>query len=352
MTISPEEDRPPVAARLLLRNAYARCLDPIPDSYLLALRTAYLNARPGSRWRQLLFRALNCVRYKHPDTSVHSFAIADEPSVRLLNVDSIIVRHVYWLGLYGPAWEGTEIRAWQYFCGRASKILEIGANIGVYTLCGAARAACGKYTAVEPHPFTSDVLRCNLALNRLGTVRVIEAAVVGQKTSDRMTLMTPNADQDKTPSGSFLDGAGELSSRASRSCEVNVTAIQDLIEGVDLLKLDVEGYEYDILNGARDVLLEQRPTLFVEVLPQAHKLQRFLADLSRQGAFQLFAAGRTIQRVDPRDLIAGRLQQKYRTRDVFMVPAERPVSANEILQDGPRASPPHTPWSYPGTSPA
>jgi FkbM family methyltransferase len=319
-----------LATRLLLRNAYARCLGPIPDSYLLALRTAYLNAPPGSRRRQLLFQALNCLRYKHPDRKVRSFLIPDEPSVTLLNVDSIIVRHLYWLGLYGSAWEGTEIRAWQYFCARASKILEIGANIGVYTLCGATRARQGAYTAVEPHPYTSGVLRLNLELNQLGRVNVIEAAVVGHKLVDRMMLMIPAADQDETPSGSFLAGSGEVSCRASQSHEVAVAEIHDLIDGVDLLKLDVEGYEYDILKSVREVLLDQRPTLFVEVLPQARKLQQFLADLSRRGSFELFAAGRTVQRIEPGDLTNGELQRKHQSRDVFMVPRERGVSACEL----------------------
>ena len=315
------------ALRLLLRNAYAACLGPFPDSFLLALRDAYVTAPAGSTRRQLLFQLLKCVRYKHPDKRLHSFALPDEPEIRLLNVDSIIVRHLYWFGVDGGTWEGGEIRAWQHFCSRATKILEIGANIGVYTLCGARRAPTASYTAVEPHPYTSRVLRGNLELNQLDRVQVVEAAVVGEKTFDRMTLMIPAADQDETPSGSFLGAGGEVSCHASTSYDVPVAGIRDLMGGVDLLKLDVEGYEFEILNGVRDLLLRDRPTVFVEVLPQARKLQRFIADLSRTGTYRLFAAGDRIQEVNPADLEAGRLQARYGARDALLVPTGSDLSA-------------------------
>jgi FkbM family methyltransferase len=310
--------------KLLLRNMYAACLNRVPDAWLLPIRSAYIGARAGSVRRTISHRLLKLVRYKHPDRQLQSFRVVDEPAVRLTNVNSIVVRHVYWFGLYG--WEGSEIRAWQYFCSRARNILEIGANIGFYTVSGAHKAAQAHYTAVEPHPHTVQILRRNLELNRLDGVRVVEAAVVGAKTADHMTLVVPAADQDETPPGSFLQAGGEVSRRPAASYDVPVAAIQDLIGEVDLLKLDVEGYEFDILNSVRDVLMRTRPVIFVEVLREATKLQHLIAELARSGAYRIFACGPTVAEVDADDMLAARFQKRYGTRDVFLVPANSDVS--------------------------
>lgn len=109
--------------KLAPRNSYAATLNRIPDGWLLPIRTAYIRSSPGSLRRQVFHRLLKCIRYKHPDRQADSFVIADEPGVRLANVNSIVMRHVYWFGLNG--WEGSEIGAWHYFCSRATKILEI-----------------------------------------------------------------------------------------------------------------------------------------------------------------------------------------------------------------------------------
>ena len=115
--------------KLALRNRYAAALGRVPDSWLLPIRAAYIRSAPRSMRRALLHRLLGHIRYKHPDRQAESFVVADQPNVQLVNVDSIVMRHVFWFGLEG--WEGPEIRAWQYFCSGATKILEVGANVGL-----------------------------------------------------------------------------------------------------------------------------------------------------------------------------------------------------------------------------
>jgi FkbM family methyltransferase len=308
--------------RLALRNTYTSCLNRIPDSYLLPFRQGYVHAREGSARQWLCHNVLKILRYRHPDRRIDSFALADEPSIRFANVNSIVARHLYWFGFRG--WEGAEVGAWQGFCARATHILEIGANIGFYTVCGARHAGGTHYTAVEPHPHTARVLRRNLELNRLTKVKVVESAVVGCKTAERMRLVVPLADQDDAPPGSFLQSGGELSAAGRMAYEVPVAAIEDLLEGVDLLKLDVEGYEYEILNPVRDHLVRERPTIFVEVLTTARKLQQLIADLARCGAYRIYAVNSTLEEVAPNDVAEGKLGPKYKTRDVLLFRADQP----------------------------
>jgi FkbM family methyltransferase len=317
------------SARLLLRNAYAALLNRIPGRFLLPIRTAYLEAADGTVRQRLCHTMLKGLRYRHPDAAIDSFGLADQPSIRFANVNSIVARHLYWFGFRG--WEGPEVLAWQYFCSRATRILEIGANIGVYTVCGALRAPRAEYTAVEPHPQTARTLRRNLELNGLRHVRVVEAAVVGRKTSDRMALVVPLADEDDAPPGSFLQSGGELALPGRATYDVPVIAIGDLVDGVGLIKLDVEGYEFEILNPIRDYVLRERPTIFVEVLMRAKKLQGFIADLARCGAYRIYAVNTTLGAVDPEDVARGRLSGKYDTRDVLLFRADQSLPVQDLL---------------------
>jgi FkbM family methyltransferase len=317
--------------KLLLRNVYAAGLDRLPDAWFAPLRQAYVDAAEGSVRRRALFAVLHCLRYKSPDSTRDSFALTDAPVIRLANVNSIVIRHVYWFGMSG--WEGTEIRAWQYFCSRATRILEIGANVGLYSVCGARNAPGAHYTAVEPHPRTARILRRNLELNDLHHVTVVEAAVVGHATSERMTLVVPVADQDETPPGSFLQTGGEVATPGRASYDVPVVDVHALLSGVDLLKLDVEGYEFEILNPIRTFLIEHRPTLFVEVLPEARKLHRLIADLVHSGAYRLYVSGTaSLVTIDPEDITAGTLHRRYRTRDVFLCRADWSLPVDDVVR--------------------
>jgi FkbM family methyltransferase len=322
--------------RVALRNTYAGCLNRMPDAYLLPIRKAYVDAPDGSARQRLFFNLLKCLRYKHPDRALETFALADEPSIRFANVNSIVARHLYWFGFRG--WEGAEVRAWQAFCARATRILEIGANIGFYSVCGARKAPHAQYTAVEPHPHTARVLRRNLDLNGLQRVNLVEAAVVGRKAAERMALVVPLADQDDAPPGSFLETGGELSAAGRIACDVRVADIHDLLPGVDLLKLDVEGYEFDILDPVRDYLVRERPTIFVEVLTTAKKLQGLIADLARCRAYRIYAVNTTLGEVDPDDVANGKLGSKYHTRDVLLFRADQALPLQDMMGDVRRAS--------------
>lgn len=314
--------------KLSLRNAYAAWLNLIPDRWLLRIRDMYVSGRDGSLQKRLAFVALKLIRYKHPDKRVSAFTIPDEPRVRLANVNSIVVRHVYWFGVSG--WEGAELRAWQSFCSRATRVLEIGANVGFYTVCGAALTR-GHYTAVEPHPDTIRILRRNLEINGLGRVNVVQAAVVGVKNASRMTLTVPVADQDEAPPGSFLASGGEVSSPGAASYEVEIVDADHLFsERPDLVKLDVEGYEFEILNAVKALLLRERPTIFVEVLPRSTRLQQLIAELVEANVYKLLVCAERLREVGPDELRTGGLRRLHHTRDVVLVRSDRALLPLEV----------------------
>ena len=165
---------PRVRARLGIRDAVAAVLAHVPLEWLeWARRSA---AVPSGTTRTRALTALLEVLRHRPLKELETISMVDEPGVVFHNTGAIMLKRIYWFGSRGH--EGDEVRIWQAFCRRANAILEIGANIGVYTVMGRQAAGPRRYTAVEPHPASARALRANLELNGIDDVQVVEAAVV------------------------------------------------------------------------------------------------------------------------------------------------------------------------------
>ena len=134
---------------------------------------------------------------------------------------------------------------------RDDLFVDVGANSGSYTVlaCGAAGA---RSIAVEPVPSTRARLLRNVALNGLGDrVKVIACGV-----GDREETLRFSTDEDCTNHVvSSGEGRGNVVS-------VPVRRLDELLAGESpsFLKIDVEGFEWNVLEGARDTL--RRETLF------------------------------------------------------------------------------------------
>jgi len=126
--------------------------------------------------------------------------------------------------------------------------VDIGANIGYYTILAARLIGIdGKVFAIEPVPQTLKVLRFNIKLNGLRNVMVFDKA--GWRARAKLKL--------KIPMSEF----GSASYFRRGSLEVNVDAIPldevlnctNRLE-IKLIKIDVEGAEYEVLKGLTETL--------------------------------------------------------------------------------------------------
>jgi FkbM family methyltransferase len=126
-------------------------------------------------------------------------------------------------------------------------VVDIGANIGLATLVAAKIVGPrGRVVAVEPHPQTFEYLRDNVQLNGLADVVRLYCAALGEREGQRRIVEFPGDD-----SQNHLDGGDQSGIR------VAVVPLDGLLmlEGpTALLKLDVEGYEKLVLDGANRTL--------------------------------------------------------------------------------------------------
>lgn len=141
-------------------------------------------------------------------------------------------------------------------------VLDVGANVGWYSLNIAKRFADVSVHAFEPIPQTFDYLRRNLRLNALPNVRPHNFGF-----SDREAEL----DFYFYPEGSGNASAANLSEGESvRQVTCRVRRLDDFVAEtglrVDFIKCDVEGAELFVYRGALECLKRDAPAIFTEML--------------------------------------------------------------------------------------
>lgn len=303
--------------RALARTVVAPLPSPVAD----ALRRP-LPARAGPL-RRAVRRAL---REGGIPRGVSTFRLTDNPDLAFVAAGSQVLDQLYWYGQQG--WEPELLPWWRAFCRRSATVLELGANVGYFTV-QAAKAAPGiRHVAVEPHPYSFQVCRANLALNAVTSVELVGAAAVTDPQATSVRMLIPE-DQQATPTIAFLPSGSELpaamAGRTTAALDVPAVDVRRLMAGADLVKLDVEGQEHELLAAGRDQLRAAHPALFVEVLPGTARLRALLRDLCVEDGYRCFAATpERLVELAPARLATVRLKEEFGGQDVVLCAGDPP----------------------------
>jgi FkbM family methyltransferase len=154
-------------------------------------------------------------------------------------------------------------------------MVEVGANCGALTLPMAKYAdANGKdLYAFEPQPDIYRMLQASLVLNDITDVEVVKAAVGAIPG----VLYVPHVDYSKE--GNF--GAVPVTTKPT-SIQVPSVTLDAYFGGAQIgfIKIDVEGWELEVLKGSAHILEHQRPVMLVENdrLEKSEALIKYLQD--------------------------------------------------------------------------
>ncbi|VTU17454.1 methyltransferase, FkbM family [Variovorax sp. PBL-H6] len=125
--------------------------------------------------------------------------------------------------------------------------VDVGANIGMHTLAAAsAMQSSGRIIAFEPHPMTHDLLRKSLVLNGFAGMTETHQVAASNRTGHLPLHLGPTCGHHSLYP---LEGAGQ----GATTIDVPLVRIDDMIDAstsVDLMKIDVEGAELDVIEGA------------------------------------------------------------------------------------------------------
>jgi FkbM family methyltransferase len=177
-----------------------------------------------------------------------------------------IQRHLYFWGAY----ERDECRYWARLAERSATIFDIGANVGLYSLVAASSNPSARIHAFEPTSHLVRKIETNIALNRFQNI-LVNALGVGS-TSGRGHLHECLGNEGSNEGMNYVSGSN-LESKPG--IEVPMVTLDDYcqaqkINQIDLMKVDIEGGEYDAFAGARNLLAEGRIScIFVELMEWA-----------------------------------------------------------------------------------
>jgi len=161
------------------------------------------------------------------------------------------------------------------------RIIDAGAYLGTYTLwCAGRIGPSGEIIALEPHPRSRTLLERTIKLNNLRNVRILPYAL---STHDgKSTLYSPRY---RALSSLRREHPEYFCGEILEEHEVECVSLRTLLniaghEEIDLLKLDIEGLEYDVLEHSMSELSRIR-----RILVEAHlnacsipKLDKLLKD--------------------------------------------------------------------------
>jgi len=140
--------------------------------------------------------------------------------------------------------------------------LDIGGNIGLQSI---RMSQCvgeeGKVYAFEPLEYLQEKLTKNLSLNKAANVTLFPYAL-----SDKEGEADFSVDRNAWNQGNFSlfnNDAGVEKQHVIIKVADNIAEIQSL-ESLDLVKIDVEGFEYQVMLGLRQTLERHRPRIIFE----------------------------------------------------------------------------------------
>lgn len=175
------------------------------------------------------------------------------------------------IAAYCGEWSDVEISIFRELLSPDANVIEVGSNIGLHTVPLAKIAYQGKVIGFEPQRVIFQQLCCNLALNDLVNV---ESYRLGVSDSNIECIIESCDYNEPWNYGSF-----SLNKGFSNEQYFQGTTIKESIEVVkldefspvqtlkrlDLLKIDAEGLELNVLQGATQTIQRFQPVIFVEI---------------------------------------------------------------------------------------
>jgi len=151
--------------------------------------------------------------------------------------------------VYFGGYERLETRWVRKWLRPGMSVADIGANVGYYTLLAASCVGPrGRVFAVEPSPYAYNRLRETVTDNRLTQVVTLQAAL-GRIQGEGLLYLPPPGNHSPSMAPCDRKDSVKVALRTLDDCLAEWG-----VDQLDLLKMDVEGFEPEVLGGARSAL--------------------------------------------------------------------------------------------------
>jgi FkbM family methyltransferase len=229
----------------------------------------------------------------------------------VLNPNDPVVSGALNFGLY----EKAETKFFQTACHPGMTFLDVGANIGYYTaLAARAVGPNGKVIALEPDPESYKYLKQTIAANAVGNVQAFPIAA-----SDVSATLPLFVSRDNRGDNRLYRPGANWPKIEVKARPIDALLAENEIETLDLIKIDVQGYEPKVIAGLSNTIMRSpKLTLLTEFWPKGIRdaggeACNFLQILRELGLtlYELKADGELIELKDNDDLIARHQGRRY-----------------------------------------
>ena len=126
--------------------------------------------------------------------------------------------------------------------------MDIGANIGFYSLYLSQHIPDAKIIAFEPDPYNADRFKKNIEVNNFKNIKICEYAI---SDNNCIGILMMNITKNRGGSSLLVSQIPWQKKEETRevTCKTLLNAIhENNIKNISVLKLDIEGYEFPVLN--------------------------------------------------------------------------------------------------------
>jgi FkbM family methyltransferase len=222
--------------------------------------------------------------------------------------------------IFALRWEGArkegDFRHFLRMLPREGAVLDIGANVGIMTCWLARQLRQGQVYAVEPVPENLQALRRVVRFFGLSNVRVFPYALGAEAGSAEILMPVLNGARMQGLSHvrhESIEGFGGGSSYAVRLIRLDDLELPLPLAGI---KLDVENFEYFVLQGGKRRINQDKPLIYCELWDNENRSR--CLELVRGWGYQVAVLeGGSLRPFEP---------ARHRQQNFFFLPPEKPAS--------------------------
>jgi FkbM family methyltransferase len=193
-------------------------------------------------------------------------------------------------------WFEQEMEFWRNWLMPGMTVIDVGANVGVYTFSAAKRVGKeGKVIAIEPFSKCVGCLHETSQINAMEWVSIYEAAASDRDGSIRLSIQGASELNEV-----IMDDTEILPS--AQYAQVQCLTLDSLVEQeqlqkVHFLKLDAEGHEISVLRGCEKLLSKFSPIILYENIAGEQGSNLAVREFLQQRGYRLFAYQAHVQKL-------------------------------------------------------
>lgn len=193
--------------------------------------------------------------------------------------------------------EYEEVNVFRVLAQHSKIIFDVGANTGLYSIVSKVSNPSSKVIAFEPYEVNLERLKKNAALNGvLDGIEVVPEAL-GSNTG-KLDFAVPQEEKVCDVLSADIEFTAQFTDTydAFKTVKVPQSTLDMYVEsmsapGVDLMKIDVENFELEVLEGARQVISTYKPVIMAEMFVDSAR-KKFFSDYLKPLGYYCYLIGK------------------------------------------------------------